>query len=334
MPITRRQAIDFIKEALEASPTRKIIKQLRPCAGIVLDDAPMSVIDPAGSYLGGVPCLPQGEGWPRWDHRASYRKMLDQTRAKLEAGPESRYQKELLEEQLAEAEKRLNLGSVPLSFLCQVNLEQVQRVCDLPNLPKSGLMQCYYEVTKDLWPLDPTDPGGFRVLYYPPGTVLSPVDPPDELETEHCYDARAVTFSLFWSLPHWFADACLVREEDDEAEYYSYIDLIYDLEFEDADEPDHAGQIGGWSRLLQGDLLTECQLASNGIDPIERYADHLDPRVKTLSRGAPDWHPMVMLESVSEMGWCWGDAGHLTFLARQDESQCGDTSGAWAAMQS
>ena len=74
--------------------------------------------------------------------------------------------------------------------------------------------------------------------------------PPDDLDQAHCYDARAATFSPFWSLSHGFADTCLVREENDEAEYYSYIDLIYDLELESADEPNHAGQIGGWSQLL------------------------------------------------------------------------------------
>ena len=66
--------------------------------------------------------------------------MLDKKQAELEAGPEGDYQKKLLQEYVAEAEAKLKVDSVPLSFLSQINLEAVQRVCELPNLPKAGIL--------------------------------------------------------------------------------------------------------------------------------------------------------------------------------------------------
>lgn len=328
MPLTRKQAVALIKECLPDSPTRKIIKQLTPCTSILLNKEKMHTHGPYGSYFGGTPCLPVGIDWPRWDHQPSFKRIRDEAHELLANNPDDRD----VPEQITHATEMLSRPDLPLAFLCQINLASVQQACKVPDLPKSGILQCYYEIEKDLWPLDPCDSGGFRVLYFPPGTDLTPAKVPVDLKEAHCFEPHAISFDQFWSLPHWFSDTCLVSEEDDEAEFYSYIDLIYELEYPGADEPDHAGQIGGWPPLIQGDMQIECQLASNGVDPGEQYADEPDPRIKSLTRGAQHWQMVVMLESVSELGWNWGDSGYLYYWARQEESKRSDFSGAWSMM--
>ena len=326
MPFTRSRAVDLIGEYLESSPHLKIAGQLQQSAGMVLADAKTSLPGSDESYLGGSPHLPSELDWPVWDRSQSVRAALPKIRERAASSESDWYRG-----YIAELESMLRQPVVPLPFLGQIAMEAVHQACVVPYLPRGGVMQFFCDpLSIDLGSYDS---GGFRALYHPPGTELNAVNAPSTLADDQQAEAHRVSFKAFWTLPNWFSESCLVFPEHDEGEIDGYIELLDQLEYFGMDEALSVGQVGGWPPLIQGDMNLDCQLASQGIDPIVRYENKQDLRAKTLAKGADDWRLIMHLCSVQELDWCWGDAGYLYFWAREQEVSRCDLANAWCMMQ-
>lgn len=109
--------------------------------------APLPV---GASKLGGLPDVPAGFVWPRFESGNAY------------------------------LEKRAR----PLSFMAQFALAEVSAFDRDGLLPREGLLSFFYDCDTQPWGFDPKDKGCARVFYFPPGTPLVRAAPPEDLDDD------------------------------------------------------------------------------------------------------------------------------------------------------
>lgn len=217
----------------------------------------------------------------------------------------------------------------PLSFLVQLNLDELAKFPCCASFPRSGLLSFFYGIESFTWGYDPNDRGSWNVLYTEDTTRLERREPPDDLEDDFIFPAYKLTFEEEISTPSYNSIALeQLKFTDDEMD--RYIEHIEKLEGDDPDSPLH--QILGHPDPVQNEMQLECQLVSNGI-----YAGspegYQDPRVKDLESGAAKWRLLLQLDSDDKAGFMWGDMGKLYFWIHKDDLAKYDFSNVWMILQ-
>jgi uncharacterized protein YwqG len=214
-----------------------------------------------------------------------------------------------------------------MSFVAQLDLEELSAFRDVTRLPSAGCLFFFYNEKEGAWGFDPKDFGSWSVLYSPTKMGDAQVDSPSELDEERRYlpkylqASRVLTFPTSERLNLDLSDGpdSLIDAENEtrKAEFKS--------------QAEH--QIEGFPNPIQFDgMELECQLASNGLfvgDP-SGY-DH--PRRAALERGAADWRLLLQVDSDDDSGMMWGDSGILYFWIREQDLAKTDFSSVWMILQ-
>jgi len=183
-----------LREGLKAAGLRGHLAEA--IAGYALPSlefsAAASTTVPVGATkIGGLPDLPEETVWPRRSERVRERPR----------GPV--------------------LGTIPLAFLAQVDLQEAARVlrADENPLPPSGVLSFFYDAYDQPWGHDPEDRHDFRVIYSGPAQELAPATPPEDLPEVCRFGQRAASLHRKPSLPSDRAeeiyDLGLTDEEDE-----------------------------------------------------------------------------------------------------------------------
>ena len=113
------------------------------------------------SKLGGLPDVPAGFVWPRFQG-------TDHNGAQYDH---------------------------PLSFMAQFDLAELAAFDAAKLLPQAGHLAFFYDCDEQPWGFDPKDRGCARVLYFPPGVELSQAVPPEDLDEDFQIPALKPAFS-------------------------------------------------------------------------------------------------------------------------------------------
>lgn len=214
----------------------------------------------------------------------------------------------------------------PLSFLAQIDLEEVRTAGGPDWLPTLGRLFFFYDIDGGGWGFSPADGGDWAVLFDDAaGPDPAESRPPDPTPPE--FALQTIGFRPHPSLPsEQRLQADTAPLDDSEA------DAVFEaVQAGDGNERLH--QIGGWPRPIQNDdMELECQLASNGIDCGDPDA-HRSDAAKRLAAGADEWRLLLQLDSDDDSGMMWGDSGLLYFWIREREARAGDFSKPWMILQ-
>lgn len=180
----------------------------------------------------------------------------------------------------------------PLEFLAQIDLSQVPPTAH--SITYSGLLLFFYDTENQDWGDDAGSLGSARVIHCPdprncqpamkPGTV-----PPPPLR---------LPVSFLQSV-----DLCLSDEQEDT--FYSYFrslpehekDRLNDIHEALLESETAFNRILSAPARIQGDMDSDLAAASSAYNlPADT-----------------SWIPLLQLDSVNELNWCWGDAGCLYF---------------------
>lgn len=82
---------------------------------------------------------------------------------------------------------------------------------------------------------------------------------------------------------------------------------------------------------IQGDMMLECQLASNGINVGGRRVR--DETERALEVGARDWRLLLQIDSDDRSGMMWGDVGRLYYWIRANDLREGRWDRVWMVLQ-
>lgn len=254
-------------------------------------DTDAGAVPPQASKIGGKPWLPQDFQWPVYES--------DETR--------------------------------PLSFLCQINLEEVKSYDRDGVLPGKGMLYFFYECEAFCWGFDPEDKGCARVFYFENIEDFAPIEWPKDIEEDYIVPEMAVRFQSQPSYPNY-----------EELEYHSSMECDwedYDTALEklgvDMDAENH--KLLGYADIIQNEMLSECERVTRGIycgDP-SGYQDASEDEEAAIQHGAKDWILLLQLTTLEneDWEWMWGDCGMLYFYIKRQDLAARRFENAWFSLQ-
>ncbi len=200
-----------------------------------------------------------------------------------------------------------------LSFIAQINLEEVAQYDLEKLLPSTGVIYFFYDSNQETWGFDPKDEGSWKVIYYS-GNVsgLKRAEFPKDMPLEGRFQACKVEMKSERSFPAWesvYIDELKLTEEEQDA----YFDFC-----EEQNEDSIINKILGHPDQIQGDMQLECQLVSNGLYCGDA-SGYNDPKRKELEKGMKDWRLLLQIDSDENAGMMWGDVGRLYFWIKADD---------------
>jgi len=198
----------------------------------------------------------------------------------------------------------------PLSFLAQINLEEVEEF-DLDNkLPNTGILYFFYEMESGRWGFDPIDKGCARVYYYK-GNLdqLVRTDFPAGLNDEYIFPEISLSFSTKINIPPY--------EEQDLCHDYRIYNKIQ--ERNGLTEEVYSSKLLGYADIIQNDMTIECELVTNGIYCGD--ATDKSEKRKELEAHKSQWKLLFQLESLydKKIDLSFGDAGRVYYYIKEDD---------------
>jgi uncharacterized protein YwqG len=279
-----------------------------------------------GSKFGDLPLLPETMAWPTWDAREWHEGQYRLWRERAARNPQGRG--EWLEKLIARAEEGMHGGPVPLSFIGQVQLDEVPEP-GLVGLPGNGRLLFFYDVLNSPGSYDPAARRSGQVVYVPDGAGVVR-RAPEGLDGSAVFQTASMIFETEWTLP----DDPRVEgielnpwaEDEGGAAYAKLIGEIYG-------EGSVVHRMGGNAQPIQNDMRLEAQLVTNGIWCGDQRG-YQDPRRAALEAGAADWQLLLQVDTDEDgPGWMWGDAGRLYFWIRQQDLRELDFERVWCSEQ-
>lgn len=214
-----------------------------------------------------------------------------------------------------------NESGKSLSFIGQLNFEQLSRSDRSGLLPRDGLLSFFYCADQEAWGFDPKDRHRFKLIYTAGSDGLEKRDLPGDLEEHARFTANRVEFRPALSLPGWEEDRIEGLIQDEDSDNYSEVSTGSN------------NQILGYANNIQGPMELECQLVTNGIN-CGKASGYEDPRRAELERGKNEWILLLQIDSEDDKtGMMWGDAGRLYFWIRKQDLINKDFDRAWFILQ-
>ncbi len=219
----------------------------------------------------------------------------------------------------------------PLSFLCQINLEEVSAYDRENLLPKTGMLLFFYEQESEKWGFDPDDNGCARVYYFEHVSELDAADFPEDLQAQYRVKEYDLSFAALDSYPSY-----------EELELYSDVDCDWD-EYDEAVETkgceilSDRNKLLGYADLIQGEMLTECERTARGLycgDP-ESYKQTSAETKADIRKKATDWILLFQMCYIQEDDFemLFGDCGNLYFYIRKQDLQERNFDHIWLVLQ-
>lgn len=218
----------------------------------------------------------------------------------------------------------------PLSFMAQINLEEVAEYDTKNLLPKTGMLCFFYDMVTMKWGFDPQDKGCARVYYFPDVRKLSPMDIPQNLEDEVYIPELRMSFEKHISLP-LSPDNLSVKFDWDE-----YEECCEELGY----EPDEMGDVTkllGYPDVIQNPMEEECESVTRGYrqgNP-EDYAKIPQAVKEDIKKKANEWTLLFQMGTIStdETEIMFGDCGHIYFWIKKEDLKNKNFNNIWLILQ-
>lgn len=219
--------------------------------------------------------------------------------------------------------------SRPLSFLMQINLEEIAAYDEDNRLPHKGMLYFFYDLCTMRWGFDPKDKGSARVLYIENPGNLQSIDFPEDLDENFILPELALSFSARMDLPDYEEIAeCVTETEWDD---YNEERVLYGYE---PVENEEISKLLGYANLIQGEMLLECEEVNNGIycGGIPEVAEEEKERMLLASK---QWELLFQMSTVSVEGYelMFGDCGNIYFYIRKQDLQDRNFDNVWLILQ-
>lgn len=219
----------------------------------------------------------------------------------------------------------------PLSFLCQINLEEVKELDKENLLPKKGMLYFFYEMASTCWGFDPEDEGCARVYYYDDTEGFAPFDIPRDLAEEYLVKEYRLNFSSGGSYPSYEELDCHTEGKFDWDEYDEILeDMGYEIESE-------RHKLLGYANLIQGEMLTQCERIARGLycGDAKSYRETPADVKEDIKKHATDWQLLFQMAYIQEDDFemLFGDCGNLYFYIKKEDLANKNFDKVWLILQ-
>lgn len=223
----------------------------------------------------------------------------------------------------------------PLSFLIQINCEEVHKYDKESLLPEKGMLYFFYELFTMTWGFSPQDKGSAKVFYYD-GEIedLVSADFPKDMEKDCIIPESKINFESMNDYPIDFLDYYGPDDSDEEMERK---EKEFEKDLEELGYKADTTKLLGHPELIQGEYWEECEGVAGkniyyGSAPIKYGSDEVK---KTIKENAKDW---ILLMQVSELeigdyGLYFGDSGKIYFNIRKEDLKNKNFNNVWLILQ-
>lgn len=211
--------------------------------------------------------------------------------------------------------------SKSMSFIAQINCEEISKYDVQELLPKKGLISFFYCPDQEAWGFDPKDKDSFKVIYTEKIEYVKNRKFPEDLEEHSIFNCNPIEFNSCLSFPNYL-DEVFDNEKNEDI----YQDLLYDYTSDN--------QLFGYANIVQNPMELECQLVTNGLycgDP----SGYNDPKAKELEKEKSDWILLLQIGSddYEESNIMWGDSGRIYFWIKKQDLKEKNFNNVWTILQ-
>lgn len=232
---------------------------------------------------------------------------------------------------LQDGTSAMNVKSRPLMFMMQINCSDIKKF-DIENeLPNMGILYFFYEMESQRWGFDPEDKGSAVVYYYDGDcSGLNATSWPEDLSKEYRLPDHSIVFTSRYNVPSYEeynicdqGDMISWDDYDENRELYGY-----------GSQEEYNHKLLGYADLIQGEMLTECQLTSNGIYCGNSEGYHSE-KAKQLSSDRKDWILLAQISSImnEDFELMFGDCGSIYFYIKKDDLKRNNFDKSWMILQ-
>ncbi len=257
--------------------------------------------DIMASKIGGSPSLPEGFVWPRYQ---------------------------------GEAFDGVNKER-PLSFIAQINLEDVAMYDEDSLLPKTGMLSFFYEMMTMKWGFEPEDTGCAKVYYFPEGTKLNRMAAPEDLEDLRMPEC-SVCFEKHISLPEYEDYKKLDSESQGSRLWDVYDSVCSEMGYE-RDDWGSRTKLLGYPDVIQNSMEAECESLRRGYRRgcPEDFAKIPEDVKREIQEKSSDWMLLFQMGTIetNDSEIMFGDCGHIYFWIRKQDLQALNFEKVWLILQ-
>ena len=167
-------------------------------------------------------------------------------------------------------------NGLPLSFLAQINLEEVSSLDKDKLLPDKGILYFFYELETQEWGYSPQNKGCAKVFYFENISNFELINFPEDMEDYYKIPEFKVNFKSNISLPS-YEDFDNLNEEEKILEKYKtdenfeeFEDKLFDEYSEIYDEYmeslENYTKLLGYPDIIQNSMEEECAAVTRGIN--------------------------------------------------------------------
>ncbi|MEH6852900.1 YwqG family protein [Bacillus pseudomycoides] len=210
---------------------------------------------------------------------------------------------------------------IPLQFIGQLNLEEVQPYHKGNPLPTKGMLYFFYDAEEQPWGFDPKDIGGHRVLY------AENIEKLKRREiTIETFPPSLISFQETWTLTKEKIGKTGLSD-DDEWDFYKEIEEVYIGEGYNG-----LHHLLGSAQAIQSEeMAEECHLVTQGFYFGNAYPSNIER--KCLSGSPRDWMLLLQIDTNDESQMYWGDTGLLYFWIKKEDLLQKNFENTWLILQ-
>lgn len=225
--------------------------------------------------------------------------------------------------------------SRPLSFLMQINCEEVHKYDKENLLPEKGMLYFFYELFTMTWGFSPQDKGSAKVFYYDGNTEeLVSTDFPKDMDKDCIIPESKINFESMNDYPIDYYDCYDVDDSDEEMDRK---EKELEKELDKLGYKADTTKLLGHPELIQGEYWEECEGVAGkniyyGSAPIKYGSDEVK---KSIKENAKDWILLMQMSEleIGDYGLYFGDSGKIYFNIRKEDLKNKNFDNVWLILQ-
>lgn len=223
----------------------------------------------------------------------------------------------------------------PLSFLMQINCEEVHKYDKESLLPEKGMLYFFYELFTMTWGFSPQDKGSAKVFYYDGNTEeLVSTDFPKDMDKDSIIPESKINFESMNDYPIDYYDCYDVDDSDEEMDRK---EKELEKELDELGYKADTTKLLGHPELIQGEYWEECEGVAGkniyyGSAPIKYGSDEIK---KSIKENAKDWILLMQMSEleIGDYGLYFGDSGKIYFNIRKEDLKNKNFDNVWLILQ-
>ena len=222
---------------------------------------------------------------------------------------------------------------LPLSFLAQINLEEVKALDKDNLLPDKGMLYFFYELETEEWGFKPENKGCSKVLYFEDTSNFELIDFPEDMEDYNIVPEFKVNFKSNISYPA-YEDFDIIHNGGKEVadNYEDFQDAYFDIYNKHIESLDSYTKLLGYPDVIQSSMEEQCAAITKGfiggIDSPKKYREE-------VIKDSKNWILLFQMDAikVDDYELMFGDSGHIYFWIKKEDLKNKNFDNIWLILQ-